>query len=323
MSGKKSRILYIKRFLEEHTDENHPATAGEIAAHLESSGVSGNSRTIVQDINELIESGADVVEVKGRPNRYFVGDRHFELPELKLLVDAVRASRFIPPKKSAALIEKLSAFASVHQRGELQRELYAAGRVKSGNEKAYITVDILHTAINAKRRVAFKYYEYDRHGKKTYKHKRKNYIFSPYGLIWSDDRYYAVGFSESHGKIIAFRVDRIALPELLDKPAAPAPEGFDIAVYATSVFNMYDGPETDVTLKCENDLMKSVIDRFGEDIRTEIVGEDYFTATVRAAVSPTFYGWVFSFGGRIEIAAPEEARAGYSALARKAQSGAE
>ena len=264
-----------------------------------------------------------MVEVKGRPNRYFIGDRHFELPELKLLVDAVLASRFIPPKKSAVLIEKLSSFASIYQRGELQRELYAAGRVKSGNEKSYITVDILHTAIIANKCVAFKYYEYDRHGKKIYKHKRKNYIFSPYGLIWSDDRYYVVGFSESHGKIITFRVDRIALPELLDKAAVPTPKGFDMTVYATSVFNMYDGPETDVTLKCENDVMRSVIDRFGEDIRTETIGEEYFAAVVRAAVSPTFYGWVFSFGGRIEITKPEEVHLGYAALVRKAQSVAE
>jgi predicted DNA-binding transcriptional regulator YafY len=316
MDSKKSRILYVKRYLETQTDETHPATVTDILAYLDGIGAKADRRTVASDVGQLIESGEDVVCDTGKRYEYFVGDRHFELPELKLLIDAVQASRFISPKKTDALIQKLTAFASVHQARELERHLYTDKQAKADNEKIYITIDLLHTAINAGKQVDFKYYEYDRNKKKVYKHKRKTYHFSPYGLIWSDDRYYVIGFSESHGKVIKFRVDRIAVPELTENPAVPEPEGFDMSVYARSVFQMYDGPVREVTLVCENDLMKAVIDRFGEEVKTRVLDDERFKATVSVSASPTFFGWVFSFSGRMIIAAPEDVAENYRALAR-------
>jgi len=257
----------------------------------------------------------DVVCNSGKRHEYFVGERLFELPELKLLIDAVQASRFISAKKSKALIDKLIALASVHQAAELNRRLYMDKQPKPDNENVYVTMDLLYTAVNAGKQITFKYYEYDRHKQKVFKHNRMTYVFSPYGLIWSNDFYYAVGYSESHQKVVCFRVDRIAMPELTNRPAVSEPEGFDIANYAQSVFQMYDGPVQDVTLKCENSLMKSVIDRFGEDVDTEILDDEHFLATAPVSASPTFFGWVFSFGGRMEILEPDNVVADYLAQA--------
>jgi len=318
MTEKKSRILYIKHFLETRTDENNPATMPDILAYLEKDGIAASRKTVIQDIEQLIESGIDVICNAGHRHEYFIGDRHFELPELKLLVDAVQASKFITAKKSAALIKKLTAFASTQQAGELNRQLYVEKHVKTENERTYFTVDLLHAAINAGKQVVFKYYDYDRNKKKEYKHNRHTYTFSPYALLWNSDRYYAVGYSDKHGKVITFRVDRIATPKLSDAPAIPMPEGFDIKLYTKSVFQMYDGSALQrVTLKCENDLMKSIIDRFGEDVETEILDKGHFTATVDISVSQTFFGWVFSFGGRIEIFSPDSAASEYLSLARR------
>ena len=318
MSEKRNRILYVKRFLEEQTDEAHPAVISDILAYLEKEGISASRKTVTQDIEQLIESGVDVVCNAGFRHEYFVGDRHFELPELKLLVDAVQASKFITAKKSAALIKKLTAFASTQQAGELNRQLYVDKHIKTENERTYFTVDLLHAAINAGKQITFKYYEYDRNKKKDYKHNRHTYTFSPYALLWNSDRYYAVGYSDKHGKVITFRVDRIATPKLFDAPAVPKPEGFDIKLYTKSVFQMYDGSALQrVTLKCENDLMKSIIDRFGEDVETEILDDGHFTAAVDISVSQTFYGWVFSFGGRIQIFSPDIVASEYFALARR------
>ena len=319
MSEKKSRILHIKRYLEEYADEFHPVTMPTILKHLKKEGISASRKTVTQDINQLIESGVDVICNTGHSYEYFIGERHFELPELKLLVDAVAASGFIPPRKSSELIKKLTAFASEHQAAELNRQLYVDKHIKAESKNSYHTVDLLHRAINESKQVTFKYYEYDQNKKKVFKHNRHIYIFSPYALLWNHDKYYVVGYSNKHGKAISFRVDRIATPKLTDTPAVPKPADYDIKLYTKSIFQMYEGAELQaVTLKCQNELMKSVIDRFGTDIETAIIDEDNFSAVVEVSVSPTFFGWVFSFGGRMKILSPDTSVAQYQALAKQA-----
>jgi predicted DNA-binding transcriptional regulator YafY len=174
-------------------------------------------------------------------------------------------------------------------------------------------VDLLHTAINTGKQVTFKYYEYSRNKTKLYKHNGQVYHFSPYALLWSNDRYYTVGYSERHGKVITFRVDRIAVPKLTDAPAEPKPEGFDMNLYTQSVFQMYDGPHRAVTLKCENSLMKAIVDRFGEDVKTAIFDEEHFTVTAEVAVGPTLFGWVFTSDGGAEILEPDDVAGQYIA----------
>jgi len=302
---KKSRILYVKRFLEEQTDEAHQATLKDILAYLNGEGIAASHRTVAQDIELLLEAGVDVVCNRSTQNRYFVGAGRFELPELKLLIDAVQASHFIPHKKSVALIEKLSALTSVHQAEELRRFLYTDKQIKPLNERVYVTMDLLHAAIRQEKQVRFKYYEYTPKQRKAYKYGGRVYEFSPYGLIWNNDRYYVAGYSRHHGKVITFRVDRIAAPKLTDIPAEPKPEGFDIAKYANTTIQMYDGPLREVALLCENSQMNAIIDYFGE-VKSSVTDKEHFTARVSVAVSPTFFGWILSFGGKIRIAAPQD-----------------
>ncbi|MCL2566404.1 MAG: WYL domain-containing protein, partial [Defluviitaleaceae bacterium] len=274
--------------------------------------------TIVRELEQLTESGLDTICNPGKPNQYFIGERHFELPELKLLVDAVMASRFIPPKKADTLVKKLSGFASIHQSGELHRSLYTDKQPRPVSDKAYITVDLLHTAESTGKKIICKYFEWDADKKKVYKHGRQDYQFSPYGLIWNNDRYYTVGWSDSHGKIITLRIDRIAAPKLTGIPAEPRPKDFDMAFYADTVINMYDGSVVDVTLHCKNAMMKHIIDRFGEDVETKIVDEEHFAAFVSVPTSPTFFAWVFTFEGSIKITAPNDVVESYRNMLRAA-----
>jgi len=306
MVENKSRMLYIQKFLFEQTDEEHPAAVADIMAYLSKEGIPASRQAVARDIELLIEAGADVVCNPGKPIVYFIGERNFELPELKLLVDAVQASRFIPPRKADALIGKLSGFASVYQAAELRRCTYTDKLIRPVSERAYLTVDKLHTAINTDRKITCRYFDWNPDKTREYKHKRKYYQFSPYGLVWNNDRYYAIGWSDSHGKVITLRVDRIAAPKLTIELAVPKPAGFDIAYYAESVFQMYDGPVRAVTLKCENDMMKHVIDRFGENVKTVILDPEHFAAYVSVPASPTFFAWVFTFCGGIRIEAPED-----------------
>ena len=318
MNDKKSRILYIKQFMEEYADELHPVTVTDILAHLEAENIDASRQTVARELEQLTGVGIDIICDNGKPNKYYVGDRYFELPELKLLVDAVRAWRFIPPNKADTLIKKLSGLASVHQSGELRRSLYTDKQARPTGDKAYITVDKLYTAESTGVKIVCKYFDWNAKKKKDYKHGRKDYYFSPYGLVWNNDRYYAVGWSDSHNKIITLRVDRIANPQLTEYPAVPKPEDFDMAFYAESVIQMYDGELRDVTLRCENDMMKHVIDRFGEDVQTDVADKKHFTARVRVPASPTFFAWVFTFGGAIRITAPGDILNSYKEMLKNA-----
>ncbi|MDK9711207.1 helix-turn-helix transcriptional regulator [Acidaminobacter sp.] len=262
----------------------------------------------------MIAFGYDIVCNKGRRFEYFMGDRHFEIPELKLLIDAVQAAHFISTQKSQALIGKFTTFTSLHQQDELVRHLYVDKQIKTSNEQLYITADLLHTAINAGKKVQFKYFEYDRDKKKVFKHSGKVYSFSPYGLVWNHENYYVAGFSDSHDKIITFRVDRITAPKMTASQAVPRPDDFDMSIYGKRVFKMYDGQLREVILKCENSMMKYIIDQFGEDVETVAFSDTHFTAKVEASASQTFYGWIFSFGGKIKVHKPDDVLAEFDAM---------
>ena len=313
----KRRLLVLLRLLYEETDEDHPLDTFQILSYLEEQGVPANRKTLKSDIDAFVDAGLDIVTVFSKPNRYFWGERSFELPELKLLIDAVSSSRFITQKKSNQLAAKLAGFASTGQRQELDRHIYATHRVKSSNEQIYYTVDTLSDAISDGRKIAFQYTEYDANKKKILRNDGEVYELSPYALFWNEDFYYVVGYSEKHGNVSAFRVDRLHRPRVLEEAAVPQPADFDLDDYSRRVFEMYEGEEVEVTLSCRNDLMKYLIDRFGEDIETRVIDKDHFVATVSVKLSPTFYGWVFQFGGAIRIVSPGRAVSEISHMARK------
>lgn len=317
MDVKKCRILYVKKYLEEQTDEMHPATIADILTYLSTLGIEAHRRTIMLDIEQLVESGIDIICNRSRQNQYFIGDRVFELPELKLLIDAVQASKFLSIKRSSVLIGKLLSFTSRYQT-DLKDSLYLEKQIKPKNEIAYITVDVLLTAIRTNCRVQFMYIEYSPDKRKTYKHGQRVYEFSPWTFVWDNDKYYIIGYSKHHSKAVKFRVDRIAAAKLTGLPAVPPPDDFDLADYVKSIFQMYDGPLLDVILECENTLMKSIIDRFGEDVETRIADKKHFRVMVKVSASKTFYGWVFSSGGAVKIISPVEAVNEYQAMCNRA-----
>ena len=307
----KNRPLHIFKYLWDHTDETHPATTSDIIEHLLSIGISTTRKTVAEDVAELQECGYDIVCNRSRQNEYFIGSRYLELAELKLMVDAVQAANFISPKKSAELIGKVSALASPHQSAELKRNLFVDGKVKTSNETVYYSVDALHNAIQNNITVTFQYIEYTADKKKALKHNGQKYVLSPYDLVWCNDGYYVFGWSESHGRIVKFRVDRVVRLKKSDRIYHEKPRDYDIAVFCRQVFSMYDGELCQVELKCKNSLMKSVIDRFGEDVPTTPLESGYFKAIVEVSVSPTFFSWIFTFDGDIKILSPKDIKQAY------------
>ena len=310
----KKRLLMLIKLLQDHTDEEHPVSTRDIMAYYKENGMSSDRKTLDADIKLLQEQGFDLIKIKSSPNKYYIASREFELPELKLLIDAVQSSRFITEKKSRELSKKLAGLASAEQAKELDRHTGVNGRAKSTNEQQLYTVDTITKAINEKKKIRYQYQEYDGKKRKILRNNGEVYILSPYMLYWNEDFYYVVGYSDKRECITAFRVDRIVSIEILDEKAAKKPKGFKVSDYSDSIFGMFSGPKTEVELECRNDLMKYIIDHFGEKIKVRPTENGTFLITVTVELSPVFYGWVFQFAGGIKIRKPKEVINTYNEL---------
>ena len=314
------RILYLARILYERTDEDAPLGTGELIDLLrEKYGISTHRATLYEDIRLLGRFGLDINTVRSSQNRYYLASRLFDLPELKLLIDAVESSRFITRKKSGELVEKLGRLSSAVHGEELKRDLYPEGRIKPGNERIYYIVDTIHAAIRQGKRIAFRYFRYNVQKRQILRNNGAEYVFSPWMLVWNGDYYYMLGYSHKHGSISSFRVDRIAgQPRTLETAAEPMPEGFDPADHVNTMFRMFTGERLIVELSCDNDTMDSIIDRFGADADTCPLDDERFRLRAEVAVNHVFFNWIFGFSGKVKIVAPESVREEYAQRLRRA-----
>lgn len=304
-----SRTLCVLKILEQYSDEAHPLTLQQIAALLrEQYRMNAHRTTLTKDIAELVSYGVDIVKQQSTQNRYFIGNRVFEIPELRLLIDAIHSSKCLTPRKSAELIDKLTTLASVHQAKRLRERPRYAAVTKPKNEQIYYIIDTVNRAIELERQIRFCYLDYLPDKTTVLRNDGEVYRLSPYACMWSGDYYYVIGWSEKHNALTHFRVDRIAaVPEITDDKSLPPPVGTAPEEYGKTVFQMFSGPLVTVQLRCDNDLMKTIIDRFGEDVEVLEYDDEHFTVAVRVMLSPPFYGWLFEFGGKIRLLSPDAA----------------
>ncbi len=249
----------------------------------------------------------------GNSYHYHVVNRQFELAELKLLVDAIQASKFITEKKSNKLIRKLEKMVSQYEANELQRQVIVSGRIKTMNETIYYSIDTIHMAIAQNKKIRFQYFQWNLQKKSELRHEGRYYHISPWSLVWDDENYYLVGYDSDAEKIKHYRVDKmlkISLTEA-DRDGRDAFEALDMAVYTRQHFGMYGGEEWSIKLRVKNDLVGVIIDRFGKDIIIIPDDPDHFIVNVDVQVSDLFYGWIIAFRGNIQIIGPDPVMQGY------------
>lgn len=300
----KLKLLYLLDYLRDKSDEEHPISTQEIIMHLEKQGICAERKSIYDDVMCLQEYGVDIEQRRGRNGGYYLASRDFELPEIKLLVDAVQSSRFLTHKKSLELIGKLEKLAGRHDAGSLQRNVVVSGRVKNMDECIYYNVDAIHDAIASNSQIVFRYFEW---GTDRQRHFReKEYTASPYALIWEDENYYLVAHSPRHG-LTHYRVDKMVSISQTGTPRYTDDEirKLDLSEYGKNVFYMYGGEKISVKMRFHNSLAGVVIDRFGRDSMLIPDGAEYFSFTAQVSVSPTFLSWVSQFGRKAKIVYPD------------------
>jgi predicted DNA-binding transcriptional regulator YafY len=306
-SNQKLKLLYLLKMLNEKTDEENTMTINDMIAELERYGITAERKSIYDDLEALRQYGLDIATRKSKTTDYFVVSRLFELPELKLLVDAVQCSKLVTHKKSNELIKKIESLASHKQAQLLHRQVYVSNRVKTINESIYYNVDRLHAAIAENKKVSFKYFDFDIKKEKVFRKNGDKYTVSPYALSWDDENYYLITFSIKYNGFTHYRVDRMTEIDLVDeaRDQLSDSEQFDIAEYTKKVFNMFGGEEVTVQLQFDNSLVNAVIDRFGKDVVIGKIDESSFYIWIKVAVSSTFFAWISQFGNKVKILSPE------------------
>ena len=311
MAGNKQKLklLYLIKIFTEDTDDQHALTLPQIVEKLDAYGVSAERKTLYQDFELLRDFGFDIIGQQARRNFYYhMGNRRFELPELKLLVDSVQSAKFITDKKSNALIKKLEGMVSKYEARKLQRQVIISGRIKAMNESIYYNVDKLHEAIGTDRQIRFKYFRWNIKKEMELRKDGAWYQVSPWALMWNDENYYMVGYDAEDGKIKHYRVDKMWRISVADRKREGKEQfkAFNMPRYTKSLFGMFGGEEVKVTLEAENGMVGILLDRFGKDIPVKPVDADHFRTSVVVAVSSQFLGWIMALGDGVKIIGPDK-----------------
>ena len=303
--NQKLKIFYILDYLQRNSHQDHPVRASELIDMLQRNyNISCERKTVYSDIQALQDYGVDIESIPGKNGGYYIASRNFELPELKLLIDAVQSSRFLTEKKSRELIEKLCNQCSIHDARLMRRDMLVSGRVKSMNETIYYNVDAIQDAISMNRVISFRYFDWGIDDKRKYR--EKNYYASPYGLCQDNENCYLLAHSPRHG-ITSYRVDRMSEITITEDVRTPCPEltGKALHEHANRLFQMFAGDSVNVKMRFHKTLANVVIDRFGRDTILIPEGSEYFNFTVNVAVSPMFLSWVIGFGSKAKILYPQ------------------
>ena len=307
----KIKLLKIFEMLRHDTDEAHPLATSQLCKRLGDLGISCDRRTLYQDIAMLNDFGYEIMTKQaGHEKAYYIEDRSFSVPELKIMIDAVQAASFVTEKKTAELTDKIAALGGSHKGEILKGNLVCFNTRKHRNESIYYNVSFLEEAIEQHKKASFFYFDLDETGSRVYRKNKERYLVEPLALVFFEDNYYLMCYNESHeDKRSTYRVDRMDAVEKEDEPiseaAGLAKTTSDIGEYTEQAFKMFGGPLQDVTIQFDRSLINVVYDKFGEDTVMNKVDENTVTADIRVQVSPMFYGWVFQFGRALRILTPD------------------
>ncbi len=295
-------------YLMKNSDEDHPVSVNQIISYLAANGISAERKSIYDDLEALRTYGLDIIRSEQGPlSGYYIANRAFELPELKLLVDSVQSSKFITHKKTSQLIKKIETLASIHSAQLLNRQVYVKNRIKSMNESIYYNVDDIHNGISNNKKIKFLYFERTISKGRHYRKDGEFYVVSPFAMTWDDENYYMAAYDSEAGQIKHYRVDKMEKISTIYEPrdGHEAYDALDMAIYAKKTFGMFTGEEENVQLRFENHLIGAVLDRLGEDVFIVADGPEHFTVRVNVVVSPQFFAWVLGFSGQAQVLSPD------------------
>lgn len=311
----KLKLLYLIRILERETDPEHGLSMPQILDRLEAEGITAERKSIYRDIDALRKTGVEIKMLPTRPTQYALVRSDLRLEDVMMLVDAVQSSRFITERKSNQLVKSLKGLVSERERRQLDKRVHVKGRVKSATDSVFHSVDVIHEALQRKRKIQFLYFSYGTNLKRSARHEGKRYEVTPAKVVFADNNYYLAAYDDDDGMIKTYRVDRMELLQVSDKPATRCAEiaNYEYEDFAYQSFGMFHGEQACVTLHANANMMDTIVDRFGRDIEVVKATPAYADIRVNVRLSPQFFGWVAGLNGGVTIKAPRRITADYKA----------
>lgn len=310
----KLKILYLNQIFEDFSDSNHVFNAIELCEILKSYSIKAERKSIYDDIDTLKEFGVDIVKTNKPKRGFYLNKRKFDMAEVRLLTDAVQAAKFISTKNTKELLYKIGGLLSENQQEIIRKQIYVDSKTKCSNEQLYETITVLNDAIEAKKQVSFNYSKRKIENNFLVESEKKFFTVSPYAMIWSDDHYYLVCNNAKYNNLMHVRLERIsgiqitALPSRNFSCVSEYKNSFNSADYAKKLFNMYSGETGEIQLKCSNEIVDIIIEKFGEDCKLKADGNNHFIVKATVELSDGLVSWIMQHSTNMIVLQPPDLR---------------
>lgn len=304
----KIKLLKIWEILKQESDEDHPLSTGELLARLEKNGVVCDRKTLYQDIAALNSFGYEVICKRGQhSNSYYVVDRSFDVPELRVLIDAVQAASFITERKTAELIAKIAALGGSNRAEIMKRNIVEFNTTKHSNESIYYSINAIEDGILSERKISFRYFDLDRSGERQLRKDGERYVVNPVAMVFANDNYYLVCYHDKHKNTASYRIDRMLDVRVTEEPIneSARPKSLKISEHRKQAFSMFGGETANVRFEADASLLDVIYDKFGEKMVITSRGDNMIEFTATVQLSPVFFGWCCTFGDKLKIVSPK------------------
>ena len=313
--NQKKKLLSLMRMLQEETDRSQGLSMPQIIDRLEAQGMKAERKAVYRDLRALIDAGFNIERLPTRPVQYAYIRSELGIDDVMMLVDVVQSSPFLTEHKSGELVRSLEKLVSERERTMLSKRVHVQGRIHNQNDSVFHSVDMIHEALQLKRKIEFLYFSYDTNKEPQPRHDGKRYIVTPASVVFAGNNYYMVAFDDADKVMKTYRIDRMKIAQISEQQAI---RNTEIANYAADAFSylrfgMFHGEPKCVTLHVRAELMDVIIDRFGLDVEVAKATSRYADVRVNVEVSDQFFGWLAGLGGKVTIRAPRKLRDEYRA----------
>lgn len=312
------KLLYIRDYLRENTNKDHPKNAIEISKYLAGQGIKADRKTIYNDIERLIEDFKEPIEyTSGKKRGYYISEPQFEPFELRLLVDCIRMAPCPTEEEAELLTSKVKELSNIYDRYALDIHPLMP-ELKRPKESVAKNVDTLYRAIALKKKVSFRIVSripaqgYKTKNLTNRQNKTEVYVVSPKEILWSKGMYLLRCYVGINAPMHLYFVDNMRDIKILSldyeensEYQPPSEKGMQAM---RAVLDSYF-EEHLITICINNNHLTSVLKEFGEDILMIPKDEKHFTINVRRTKFswPQLFGWVAGLNGDAWITHPQEA----------------
>ncbi len=325
--GQKYKSLLVWQYLLRRTDEHHAVKSEDIKSFLKLHGITADRHSIVRDIQALqalfdeswnadVEDDAERLRYEiiydASAHGYKIISRPYEFEDLRLLAECINASKFLTETQANNLKELISEFCSEHQVEELQNEVYLVGREKTSNKYILRSIGKINEAIRTKKQIGFKYMKHtlDSGSEQVERKHGSEYIVSPYQLIINEGNYYLLSYNSKYNDIRTYRIDRMKEVKVRDIPREGREvfASIDMESYTRRVFSMVGGKQKRVRIRFTNDMLDTIVDRFGTKSGTSYIadGKSHFIVAADVEISNHFFSWICGFRKKATIISPPD-----------------